>query len=83
MLHIRQAILLKGRQHELDGKHSFLSPTFNLLTKYFYSTYYVSGITPTTSQMLIHLMPSRQACGGGIITDPMLQKRKLRHRADG
>ena len=83
MLHIRQAVLLKGRQHELDGKRSFLNSTFNLFTKYFYSTYYVSGITPTTSQMLIHLMPSWQACGGGIISGPMLQTRKLRHRADG
>lgn len=78
MLHIRQAILLKGRQHELDGKCSFLNPTFHLFTKYFYSTYYVSGITPTTSRMPIHLMSSWQACGGGIIRDPMLQTRKLR-----
>lgn len=70
MLHIRQAILLKGRQHELDGKCSFLDPTFNLFTKYFYSTYYVSGITPTTSRTPSHLMSSWQACGGGIISDP-------------
>lgn len=69
-LYLRQAFLLKGRRHELDGKWSFLNPTFNLFTKHFYSTYHASGITPSISQMLIHLVSSQQAQGEAPLLSP-------------